>query len=54
MKVSPFHSKLPSAHVYHNNNKCTIGNNIENENKVPGIGGKRLCKRCIRLNEQAK
>lgn len=45
-KVSPFHSKLPGTEVYHNDNKCTVGNNIETYNKVSGMGGLRLCSVC--------
>jgi hypothetical protein len=53
-KVSPFHSKLPGTAVYHNNNKCTVGNNIESYNVVSGTGGLRLCDQCKGLNEQGK
>ncbi|VVT02913.1 hypothetical protein MARINON1_52464 [Marinobacter salarius] len=49
MKVNPFHSKKPGTTVYHDNNKCTEGNNIEKENKVPGTGGKSRCDHCKRL-----
>lgn len=35
-KVSPFHSKLPGTRVYHDNNSCTEGNNIEARNRVSG------------------
>lgn len=45
-KVSPFHSKLPGTEVYHNDNKCTVGNNIETYNRVSGTGGLRLCSVC--------
>jgi len=54
MKVDPFHSKKPGTEVYHNNDKCTEGNNIESYNLVSGIGGLRLCERCKELNEQGK
>ena len=50
MKVGPFHSKEPGTEVYHNNNKCTEGNNIECYNRVSGTGGLRLCDHCRRLN----
>jgi hypothetical protein len=46
MQVSPYHSKLPSAHVYHNKSTCTVGNNIESYNKVAGTGGRPLCSTC--------
>jgi hypothetical protein len=53
-KVSPFHSKLPGTAVYHNNNKCTVGDNIQSYNVVSGTGGLRLCDQCKGLNEQGK
>jgi hypothetical protein len=49
--VAPFHSKRESDRkVYHNNDKCTEGNNIETYNKVPGTGGRPLCTRCAELS----
>lgn len=48
-KVSAFHSKLPETKVYHNDDKCTVGNNIESYNKVSGTGGRPLCKKCSEL-----
>ena len=54
MKVNPFHSKKPGTEVYHNNNRCTEGNNIEPENKVPGTGGLRLCESCKERNAKGK
>ena len=42
----PYHSKLPSTKVYHTNDKCTEGNNIEHSNRVGGKGGKKHCKNC--------
>lgn len=52
MKVSPFHSKLPSdRRVYHDNDECTEGNNIESENKVAGTGGYPRCSHCDRLDK---
>ena len=50
MKVNPFHSKLPETEVYHNNNECTEGDNIQPENRVSGTGGHRLCSGCRELN----
>lgn len=52
--VSPFHSKKAGTSVYHNNNKCTEGNNIERENKVSGTGGLSLCSHCKKLNAEGK
>ncbi len=51
MRVNPFHSKLEGTEVYHNNNKCTEGDNIQPENRISGTGGLRLCERCRELNE---
>ena len=49
-KVAPFHSKLQSDKpVYHDNDNCTEGNNIERKNKVPGTGGRPRCDHCTRL-----
>lgn len=50
-KVAPFHSKLPSDKpVYHDNNRCTEGNNIEARNRVSGTGGRPKCDHCKRLD----
>jgi hypothetical protein len=50
MKMPPFHSKLPSDRpVYHDNDRCTEGNNIETYNRLPGKGGRPLCDHCARL-----
>lgn len=51
-KTSPWHAK--DSDVYHNNTKCTEGNNIERGNKVSGTGGKSLCSHCARLNAEGK
>lgn len=49
-KVAPFHSKKQTARkVYHDNDKCTEGNNIEKENKVSGTGNRPRCEHCTRL-----
>lgn len=50
MRVPPFHSKKPFTTVYHDNNRCTEGNNIEWYNRVPGTGGLKLCQHCAVLN----
>ena len=47
-KVSPFHSKLKKD-VYHDNNSCTEGNNIEASNRVSGTGNLPKCAHCKRL-----
>jgi hypothetical protein len=46
-KVSPFHSILRS--IYHDNNSCTEGNNIEAKNRRSGTGGHPKCDHCKRL-----
>jgi hypothetical protein len=49
-KVPPFHSKRETDRkVYHDNDKCTEGNNIETYNKVPGTGSRPRCEHCIKL-----
>lgn len=45
-KVSAFHSKV-TLKVHHNDNTCTLGNNIESYNKVQGTGGLPLCSQCV-------
>ena len=50
-KVSPFHSaKQSDRNVYHDNDDCTEGNNIEQENIRSGTGGYPLCEHCARLS----
>ncbi len=48
-KKSPWHAI--GSEVYHNNTKCTEGNNIESKNQRAGEGGKRLCRHCKELNK---
>ena len=48
MKVNPFYSKVQKD-VYHDNNQCAEGNNIEPKNKVSGTGGLPKCDHCKRL-----
>ena len=51
MKVPSFHSKLTSdKNVYHDNDKCTEGNNIEKQNRVDGTGGRPRCEHCTKLS----
>jgi len=47
-RKSPWHSIKED--VYHDNTKCTEGNNIEPENYREGTGGKRKCQHCARLD----
>jgi hypothetical protein len=53
-RVAPFYSDEPGRKVYHNNNQCTEGNNIEARNWRSGTGNKRLCERCKELNAQGR
>jgi hypothetical protein len=51
MKVAPFHSVLKTdRRVYHDNDKCTEGNNIEKKNRRPGTDGRPRCEHCSRLS----
>jgi len=52
-KTSPWYS-IKTNDKYHNNTKCTEGNNIEPENRRSGTGGLPLCTHCKRLNEEGK
>jgi hypothetical protein len=48
--VSPFHSAKPNAsNVYHDDNRCTEGNNIEAHYRRSGTGGRPRCAHCNRL-----
>lgn len=50
-KVSPFHSvKETDRQVYHDDDQCTEGNNIEKENKRSGTDGRPKCERCKELS----
>jgi hypothetical protein len=53
-KVPAFHSTRPGEKVYHNNNKCMTGNNIEKKYLTSGDGGKVLCAECKKLNDEGK
>lgn len=49
-RVAAFHSKKVSdRNVYHDNDRCTEGNNIEPQNRVSGTGGRPKCEHCSRL-----
>jgi hypothetical protein len=48
-KVAAFRSKLPGTGVHHNDNTCTVGNNIETYNRISGSGGLPLCQTCRRI-----
>jgi hypothetical protein len=50
-KVAPFHSKLKQdRNVYHDESRCTEGNNIEPRNRVAGTGGRPKCSRCREIS----
>ena len=54
-KVTPFHSvKLYVNNVYHDNDKCVDGNNIERQYLRSGTGGRPRCERCNQLAQQGK
>ena len=48
MKVAAFHS-AKRGRVYHDDDKCTTGNNIETENKRSGRGGLKHCPLCAKI-----
>lgn len=50
-KVRAWHSIRESDRkVYHDNNKCTEGNNIEDRYRRDGTAGRRQCEHCARLS----
>jgi len=54
-RVAPFHSKKPDTrNVYHDNNKCTEGNNIERYYLAQGTAGRPRCEHCDRLDREGK
>lgn len=50
-EFSAWHSE--ESEVYHNNLKCTEGNNIEEINRIRGKGGRKHCLRCKELQAKA-
>jgi hypothetical protein len=49
-KVSPWHSsRISDRNVYHDNDKCTEGNNIETKYHTSGTGGRPRCEHCSKL-----
>ena len=51
MKVPAFHSRLTSHRpVYHDESRCTEGDNIESYNRVSGTGGRPKCDHCKRIS----
>lgn len=54
-RVSPFHwmfeaRKPPMMRVYHNNDRCPLGNTVPERERVPGTGNHPICLECDRLN----
>ncbi|PKN82726.1 MAG: hypothetical protein CVU47_01820 [Chloroflexi bacterium HGW-Chloroflexi-9] len=45
-KVAPFHSIHPAARVYHDEGRCTEGNNIEADYRRSGTAGRPKCQGC--------
>lgn len=51
VKAPPWHSRLLwDRPVYHDETRCTEGNNIEPHNRVSGTGGRPKCKRCREIS----
>jgi hypothetical protein len=49
-KVPAWHSSRESdKKVYHDNDECTEGNNIETRYRQSGTGGRPRCQHCDRL-----
>lgn len=47
---APWHSSRPSDRpVYHDDSRCTEGNNIEARYRVAGTGGHRKCEHCAKF-----
>jgi hypothetical protein len=50
-KVSPWHSSRDSDRkVYHDETKCTEGNNIEDRYRKQGTGGRPKCEHCKKIS----
>ncbi len=54
MQKQPWHSTKSGQDVYHDNDKCTEGNNIESYYWAAGTGGRRKCAHCARLDAEGK
>ena len=51
MKTSPWHSvKEYDRNVYHDETRCTEGDNIQKENRRAGTGGRPKCERCREIS----
>jgi hypothetical protein len=51
-KTTAWHSVKEEHH--HDNTKCGPGSEIPQHNRVPGTGGKPLCKDCAKLDSEGK
>lgn len=52
MKTDPWHSKKDTDRkVYHDNPKCTEGNNIEAKYRQSGTAGRPRCEHCEQLDK---
>lgn len=49
-KTKPYHSTKSGTLVYHDNDQCVDGNNIETYYRKDGTGGLKLCHRCLEEN----
>ncbi|MEX0682149.1 MAG: hypothetical protein WD904_01525 [Dehalococcoidia bacterium] len=50
-KTAPWHSSREyDKNVYHDESKCTEGDNIQPQYRVPGTGGRPKCDHCRRIS----
>jgi hypothetical protein len=55
MQTRPWHStRVYDRNVYHDNDKCTEGNNIERQYRREGTGNRPKCEHCARLDAQGR
>ncbi len=54
MQKAPWHSTRPGEAVYHDNDKCTEGNNIEDRYYEEGADNRPKCDHCARLDAEGK
>jgi hypothetical protein len=49
-KVEPWHSSRDTdREVYHYNDQCTEGSQVEDQDRRPGTGNRKPCEECMRL-----
>ena len=54
-QTRPWHSVKPGhRNVYHDNTRCTEGNNIETYYRRDGTGNRPMCEHCARLDAQGQ